>query len=81
MDQDNNIWLKGKDIASALGYADTTQAIREHVEDEDKVKFEGLKDSVKKYSTDWTRPEDSFYKWIRTIFPHIVKQEARGEGV
>lgn len=29
-------WFVGKDIAAALGYSDTAQAIRKHVDDEDK---------------------------------------------
>jgi len=30
-------WFVGKDVAMALGYKDTNQAIRKHVEDEDKL--------------------------------------------
>ena len=29
-------WFVGKDVAAALGYVDTAQAIRKHVDDEDK---------------------------------------------
>lgn len=29
-------WFVGKDVADALGYSDTAQAVRDHVEDEDK---------------------------------------------
>lgn len=29
-------WFVGKDIATALGYSDTAQAIRKHIDDEDK---------------------------------------------
>lgn len=29
-------WFVGKDIAAALGYSDTAQAIRKHIDDEDK---------------------------------------------
>ena len=28
VDDKQNIWFKGKDVAKALGYSDTTQAIR-----------------------------------------------------
>jgi len=42
VDVDNNISFKGKDIATALGYQDTNQAIRKHVEDEDKITQENL---------------------------------------
>ena len=30
-------WLVGKDVAAALGYSDTDQALRRHVDDEDKL--------------------------------------------
>lgn len=29
-------WLVGKDVATALGYTDTAQAIRKHIDAEDK---------------------------------------------
>ena len=36
-------WFIGKDVAEALGYTDTNQAIRKHVDDEDKLsrRFDG----------------------------------------
>ena len=34
--------MKGKDIAEILGYADTKQALKKHVDDEDKEKFSSL---------------------------------------
>lgn len=37
VEQDGNIWFIGKDIAMALGYADTDKAIRNHVDEEDKL--------------------------------------------
>lgn len=33
---DGEPWFVGKDVAAALGYSDTAQAIRKHVEEEDK---------------------------------------------
>lgn len=40
---DDDPWLVGKDVAMALGYSDTDQAIRRHVDDEDKLtrRFDG----------------------------------------
>lgn len=35
--KDNEIWFVGKDVAEALGYSDTNQAIRKHVDEEDKL--------------------------------------------
>ena len=34
---DGQAWFVGKDVAEALGYTDTDQAIRNHVEEEDKL--------------------------------------------
>ena len=34
---DGEPWLVGKDVAAALGYTDTDQALRRHVDDEDKL--------------------------------------------
>ena len=36
---DGEIWFAGKDVAKALGYTDTDQAIREHIDEEDKKIF------------------------------------------
>ncbi|MFR6181098.1 MAG: Bro-N domain-containing protein, partial [Flavonifractor plautii] len=33
---DGEPWLVGKDVAQALGYSDTDQALRKHVDEEDK---------------------------------------------
>lgn len=40
----NEPWFVGKDVAVALGYSDTDQAIRKHVDEEDKLtrQFDGL---------------------------------------
>ena len=35
-DEDKKVWFVGKEIANILWYADTDQAIRDHVDDEDK---------------------------------------------
>lgn len=34
---DDEPWLVGKDVAAALGYSDADQALRKHVDDEDKL--------------------------------------------
>ena len=34
---DGEPWFVGKNIATALGYSDTDKAIRNHVDDEDKL--------------------------------------------
>lgn len=37
VDLDGTPWLVGKDVAQALGYSDTDQALRRHVDAEDKL--------------------------------------------
>ena len=41
-DDDNDVWFKGCDVASILGYEDKKQAIRKNVEMEDKMKLNEL---------------------------------------
>ena len=36
IDDKQNTWFQGKDVAKILGYSDTDQAIRKHVDEEDK---------------------------------------------
>ena len=38
IDKQQNVWFVGKDVARFLGFKDTNQAIRKHVEEEDKYK-------------------------------------------
>ena len=38
----DEIWFRGKDIAKALGYEKTHNAIREHVDSEDRLSLECL---------------------------------------
>lgn len=51
LEKDNEIWFVGKDVALALGYKDTVNAIKSHVETEDKARWRittqfGEKDTV-----------------------------------
>ena len=38
VDNKQNIWFQRKDVAKILGYSDTAQAIRKHVDEQDKYK-------------------------------------------
>ena len=38
IDNKQNVWFKGKDVAQILGYSDTEQAIRKHVSENHKIK-------------------------------------------
>jgi prophage antirepressor-like protein len=40
--QENDIWFRGKDIATILGYTNTKKAIIDHVDIEDKMKLNDL---------------------------------------
>ena len=39
---DGNPWFKGKEVALMLKYQSTDQAVRIHVDDEDKIKLDDL---------------------------------------
>ena len=39
LDNKQNVWFRGKDIAEILGYSDTKQAIKKHVADKYKMLF------------------------------------------
>ena len=38
IDDKQNVWFRGKDVAKILQYSDTDKAIRNHVDEEDKFK-------------------------------------------
>ena len=40
VEMDGEPWLVGKDVAEALGYKDTVNALKSHVEDEDKARWQ-----------------------------------------
>lgn len=39
LNRDGDIWFVGKDVAGALGYSDTINALKRHVEEEDKLRW------------------------------------------
>ena len=39
IDNKQNVWFKGKDIAALLGYSDTDQALRKHTDNEDRKSY------------------------------------------
>ena len=39
IDKQQNVWFKGKDVAEILGYKDTNQAIRKHIDNEDQKRW------------------------------------------
>ena len=48
-DDDHEIWFKGRDLASILGYSNTEKAIRTHVDDDDKCKMADITGVTKPY--------------------------------
>ena len=42
IDNKQNVWFKGKDVALILGYSNTDQALRKQVESEDKKRTSGF---------------------------------------
>ena len=53
-------WFRGRDVAASLGYKDRDQAIRDHVGDDDKLRYHELASyasgSVKSKGPDATDP-------------------------
>jgi prophage antirepressor-like protein len=54
------MWLKGADVASVLGYINTRNAVANHVDDEDKIKFEEVKGRLKTRLPDEEQPHTIF---------------------
>ena len=54
IDNKQNIWFKGKNIAQILGYSDTDQALRKNIDPEDKKNLPRLPDG--------SGPESNFHK-------------------
>ena len=61
LDNDHNVWFKGFDVASILGYVNTSKAIQKHIDPEDKqsrgqifkgVEMGGLKKGAGKSHTE-----------------------------
>ena len=48
------IWFTGKDIAKALGYSIPHEAIREHIDPEDRSSLESLQANLTKGGLKWT---------------------------
>ena len=46
VDDDNNIWFKGEDIATYLGYQNTVEAIKDHVDEKYKISFGNLMSNI-----------------------------------
>ena len=41
IDREGDVWFVGKDVAAALGYSNTNDALSRHVDPEDKYQGEG----------------------------------------
>lgn len=42
---DNEPWFLGKDVATALGYKDTADALKKHVSEDDKRRFQARRNA------------------------------------
>ena len=62
IDYKQNIWFLGKDVAKILGYIDTNQAIRKHVDEEDKYK--GAVETTGGLQQSFYVNESSFYSLL-----------------
>ena len=61
-DKQQNIFLRGKDVAKILGYRDTNQAIRKHVDEEDK--FKGAVETTGGLQQSFYINESGFYSLV-----------------
>ena len=62
IDQQQNIFFIGKDVAKILGYSDTNQAIRKHVDEEDK--FKGAVETTGGLQQSFFINESGFYSLV-----------------
>ena len=62
LDEDNNIWFRGKDLAIILEYKNTKQAIKDHIHPQDKIS-RGLKIGPQVYRCSFVN-ESGFYSLI-----------------
>ena len=60
IDEKQNVWFKGKDIAKILGYVNPSKAIRDHVDPEDKYPRGSTLDPHCKYT--WGQTKGRFNK-------------------
>jgi len=71
----DDIWFKGKDIATILEYEKTRNAIDDHVLDEDKISFDGLKKRLSLSSNTKTLPTKSILPLKvkgSSLHPHTI---------
>ena len=73
MEIDGEPWLVGKDVALALGYKNPQEAIRNHVDAEDK--------GVSEILTPWRDAEAPHHQRIRPVFPGAVQQTSKSKAV
>ena len=64
-DENGEPWFYGNDVAKILGYVDLDQAIRDHVDEEDRKSLK-YKASVKMAGSLWTNPNDFSSKILIT---------------
>ena len=62
IDNKQNFWFLGKDVAKILGYSDTAQAIRKHVDEENKYK--GGVETTGGLQQSFYRNESGFYSLV-----------------
>lgn len=92
IEKDNNVWFVGKDVAEILGYADTSRAVFDHVDKEDKTSLV-IQQSGSNYKANTTIINESglyclvlssklpiakaFRRWITSeVIPSIRKHHA-----
>ena len=70
IDKQQIIWFLGKDVAKILGYQDTAQAIRKHVDEEDK--FKGGVETTGGLQKSFYINESGFYSLNELLFVSFI---------
>ena len=71
----------GKDVATALGYTNTQKAIRDHVDDDDKLTERFVLSGSRKMRHPWWSPKNNAHQRERSLLADSLFQAATGEGV
>jgi prophage antirepressor-like protein len=83
LDQKNNPWFKGKDVATILGYKDTDQALRKNVDEDEKtssiyINESGVYSLVLKYKM---KEAKLFKKWVTSEVLHFIRKKGEQNNI
>ena len=74
-------WFKAKEIAEALGYSDTKQAVKMNVDEEDKTQYKNLDVTSHGGKNTPLGGRVSNAAFVRSVFAHSSKRQSRSNRV